>query len=608
MLPNIEIPLNRELITLIGGRGSGKSALLESIAFLNEEHIKKDPNEKEKIIEYYRRNIDNKEPPPTFTLLIELTDKDNKKEEYSKSLEDEEILGLPFLYIGQEQLSILATNDRELTETICELIDIDFSELEQNDLKDRARNILTDIENLEAEIQDIYSKHPEYKNGNFDTWIADYIEKKEDQRSKLSSKTTKDLLEKINEEIDRELKLDDHLTEVEKLSLRLKDIDENKQITEINRVERSIYGERAILLPLIKVDTLESAINTKILKIKKEIGNLRESIQKNKKQLADSGLKEDIGVLMQATRVIQREINNAIKDKILYKQKNKTLLSSIKSRNQIYRDVKQRMMGLKKGIDKKFTEFKKSRKDSSSEEKKLFTQIIQGVDIEGAIVFDQETFCRYILDNCLDKRSIRNEEELKAVISKRTEKGQAKDITLDSLKTWIETELDMFIKSDVLSASGVNNLINYIFINWDKFIAARSVVKLNGVPTERLSVGQRGTLLLKIYLGTATARQIFIVDQPEDNLDNLFIMNELVPLIREVKKSRQVILSTHNANLVVNADSEQVVVARLDDEGDYIHGSIENPAINQSIKEVLEGGEEAFLNREKKYGMKPLYV
>jgi len=108
---------------------------------------------------------------------------------------------------------------------------------------------------------------------------------------------------------------------------------------------------------------------------------------------------------------------------------------------------------------------------------------------------------------------------------------------------------------------------------------------------------------LKVFLATATAKQVFIIDQPEDNLDNNFIMHELVPLIRKAKVSRQIIMSTHNANLVVNADAEQIIVARLDNEGDYISGSIENQTINQSIKEILEGGEEAFRNRENKYGM-----
>jgi len=219
---------------------------------------------------------------------------------------------------------------------------------------------------------------------------------------------------------------------------------------------------------------------------------------------------------------------------------------------------------------------------------------------------NQEVFCKYVLDNCLDRRIIKTEEDLKAMIAKKNLKGQANDLTLDSIKKWIETDLMALVKSDMLNARGAQNLISYLFMNWDEFIAVRTIVSLNGIPTDRLSVGQRGTLLLKIYLATATAKQIFIVDQPEDNLDNSFIMNELVPLIRQVKKIRQIIISTHNANLVVNADSEQVIVAQLDNKGDYISGSIENPTINNLIKEILEGGEEAFRSRENKYGMRSL--
>ena len=164
--------------------------------------------------------------------------------------------------------------------------------------------------------------------------------------------------------------------------------------------------------------------------------------------------------------------------------------------------------------------------------------------------------------------------------------------------------MDTFLLSDSLNSRGKNNLIIFLFTRWSEFLGVKAVVKLKGIPTEKLSVGQRGTLLLKIYLATATVKQIFIVDQPEDNLDNQFIMNELVPLIRQIKKSRQVILSTHNANLVVNADAEQIIVARLDsDKKDYPSGSIENKFINGSIKEILEGGEEAFRSRENKYGM-----
>lgn len=78
-------------------------------------------------------------------------------------------------------------------------------------------------------------------------------------------------------------------------------------------------------------------------------------------------------------------------------------------------------------------------------------------------------------------------------------------------------------------------------------------------------------------------------------------MHELVPLIRKAKKSRQIIMSTHNANLVVNADAEQVIVAQIDQGKGYLSESIENPEINKNIRDILEGGEEAFRKREQKY-------
>jgi ABC-type cobalamin/Fe3+-siderophores transport system ATPase subunit len=162
------------------------------------------------------------------------------------------------------------------------------------------------------------------------------------------------------------------------------------------------------------------------------------------------------------------------------------------------------------------------------------------------------------------------------------------------------------MKTGVSSANcfnrdGADGILEYVFTSWPKFLRVRATVKLNGKPTAVLSIGQRGTLLLKVFLATATAKQIFIIDQPEDNLDNSFIMQELVPLLRQAKKNRQIIMSTHNANLVVNADAEQIIVAQLDGSGNYISGSIENPTINRAIRDILEGGEDAFRKRERKY-------
>ncbi|EAU9218929.1 DNA repair protein, partial [Salmonella enterica] len=131
-----------------------------------------------------------------------------------------------------------------------------------------------------------------------------------------------------------------------------------------------------------------------------------------------------------------------------------------------------------------------------------------------------------------------------------------------------------------------------------------------GKTVDQLSVGQRGTFYVSLKLATDPFGSPFVFDQPEDDLDNSFIMKQLVPLFKKIKKYRQVIIVTHNANLVINSDSEQVIVANYD--GDVISyevGAIEDgnirmqQGIRHHICSILEGGHIAFSVREKKYGI-----
>jgi hypothetical protein len=83
-------------------------------------------------------------------------------------------------------------------------------------------------------------------------------------------------------------------------------------------------------------------------------------------------------------------------------------------------------------------------------------------------------------------------------------------------------------------------------------------------------------------------------------------MDELVKALRQAKKNRQVIIASNNANIVVNSDAEQLIVAEFE-KGviSYTSGSIENPQIKEKAIHILEGGRLAFENRERKYGAKP---
>lgn len=122
---------------------------------------------------------------------------------------------------------------------------------------------------------------------------------------------------------------------------------------------------------------------------------------------------------------------------------------------------------------------------------------------------------------------------------------------------------------------------------------------------EQLSPGQRGALLLIFYLLVDKGRNPIILDQPEENLDNETVVSLLVPVLTEAKKRRQIIMVTHNPNLAVVCDAEQIVWSCFDRKNrskiSYIAGAIENPQINQLVVNVLEGTKPAFNNRRMKY-------
>jgi ABC-type lipoprotein export system ATPase subunit len=122
---------------------------------------------------------------------------------------------------------------------------------------------------------------------------------------------------------------------------------------------------------------------------------------------------------------------------------------------------------------------------------------------------------------------------------------------------------------------------------------------------EQLSPGQRGALLLIFYLLVDKKRNPIILDQPEENLDNETIVSLLVPVLNAAKENRQIIMVTHNPNLAVVCDAEQIIFAEFDRKAKcsikYLSGAIEDGALNTAVVNVLEGTKPAFDNRGQKY-------
>ncbi|ABU57699.1 TrlF family AAA-like ATPase [Roseiflexus castenholzii] len=123
------------------------------------------------------------------------------------------------------------------------------------------------------------------------------------------------------------------------------------------------------------------------------------------------------------------------------------------------------------------------------------------------------------------------------------------------------------------------------------------------LPLEKLSAGQRATAMLLILL--TQHDRLLLIDQPEDDLDNRFIFDDVVPLLREQKGKRQIIAATHNPNIPVLGHAELVVALEAQEEhaAVAIQGAIDRKTVQDVVRRVMEGGEEAFRRRAEKYGL-----
>lgn len=133
-------------------------------------------------------------------------------------------------------------------------------------------------------------------------------------------------------------------------------------------------------------------------------------------------------------------------------------------------------------------------------------------------------------------------------------------------------------------------------------------IEYDGVDIRKLSPGTRGIVLLLLYLALDDSdNRPLVIDQPEENLDPKSVFDELVHLFIEAKAHRQVIMVTHNANLVINTDADQIIIA---ESGPHPHGALppitytsgglENAEIRKLVCDILEGGEGAFQERSRR--------
>lgn len=129
----------------------------------------------------------------------------------------------------------------------------------------------------------------------------------------------------------------------------------------------------------------------------------------------------------------------------------------------------------------------------------------------------------------------------------------------------------------------------------------RFVIKYRGKELKHHSLGQRASALI-LFVLSQQENDVFIIDQPEDDLDNQTIYEDVIKLIRTLKPKTQFMFATHNANFPVLGDAEQIISCSYSDDSIQVKsGSIDCPKLQQEIVDIMEGGEEAFQQRKRRY-------
>ena len=209
---------------------------------------------------------------------------------------------------------------------------------------------------------------------------------------------------------------------------------------------------------------------------------------------------------------------------------------------------------------------------------------------------------------------LRGEDESFAAVRTRFEKYQFKVATdAASFASDLAALFDDAAQKTQSGVAGIRAILRkgkepvdvYDYVYGLQCIEPKYTLLFQETEIEQLSPGQRGALLLIFYLLVDKGRNPIVLDQPEENLDNETVVSLLAPVLNEAKKSRQIIMVTHNPNLAVYCDSEQIIHATFDRKNgskiEYRSGSIEDGVINRAAVDVLEGTKKAFNNRGEKY-------
>jgi DNA repair exonuclease SbcCD ATPase subunit len=487
------------------------------------------------------------------------------------------------------------------------------------------------------------------------------IEPKTDEQQKLNNELSKlnsesdHLLDLINENEEKIKNLTIEIDELQEIKNEINAFDDEIKKYKTENAQRiSKYGLDIDKIFKVEIDfkTLDVVLNTKVIDLKntrdilvtlneieivtnpiekqrlekisirKKEDDLKSKIESIKQKLSEPEIKhqdylEKLKKWKEQKKIIEGSINEIDSLKWLEKENeylnNELVFELKKLRDERINKTLQIYSQLNDLINI-YTQIKKAIDPEIDQYKTILGEY--NISIEASLKLDQgfyDKFLSYVHKNVAG--SFRGKDESKHILSNliNSSNFNSEAEVINLLNKFIEYfEYDKrenynnkpkFIKDQILEENDWLEFYNYIF-SLD-YVEPFYELRISDKKLTQLSPGEKGALLFVFYLLLDKEDIPLIIDQPEENLDNESIYKILTHFIKLTKKKRQVIIVTHNPNLAIVGDAEQIIFVSIDKEKGnnltFEAGAIENPIINKHASDVLEGTLKAFDIRRLKY-------
>jgi predicted ATPase len=579
------IEFSSSMNNLVGVRGSGKSSIIEAIRYGLDLPFGKnsmDTNYKNELVKQLLGSagkisitIENKDGKEFIVERVFNHALEIKVDGELKNLNASQILHKP-LYFGQKDLSNYKDdfeNDLILkligdkTKEILQKIDTKKQEIriqlenikKYDNLENKKEEVSQKIEELNLKIEEFKKHNIEDKlkkqiefdkdNSNFTNIVKDLQDFKDEVNSFLSSNEEGKFFDNLKNY--RSCENQDIFTELYKII----DVSKQRFLEISNQLKQLLDSFKNINTINISFKDIYKAFNDEFLKIQREI-NLPNNLR------ADDFI--NYTKMLNSQKLMKNEIERLSQRKLDSEKNLKKLMSEL---NELYRE-----------------EFK-----IIDEEVKKINESQKSIAIKSEFKANKSDFDKFLRNVFSGSGLMKNDYDMLTsnYIDAITMYEDFENISMGGNKLLLFKERFKDSLSSLLTYK-VPNKIDIFY---------------NGKELTKHSLGQRASALI-IFILTQKDNDVIIIDQPEDDLDNQTIYNEVIMELIKLKNKTQFIFATHNANIPVLGDCEQIVVCDYDENKINVEmGSIDNHNIQQKIINIMEGGQNAFNKRREIYNL-----